>query len=234
MTTDTAPATATRSPKPATRRGRDTAASSAVAQVRTRRPWPWTAGAIALIVVGGLISAAVWSSSANVSPVFIAGSDLQRGDIIERGDLSTLNLAAGTPSAAYTLDQVDNLVGQTAAVDLPAGSLLTPSTVTESLEIPRGQAIVGVSLSPNQMPATPLVAGDSVQIVTVAAVGAVPGVAGDTAIDPVPATVAATTFDEIANQTIVDVYVAENLAASLTSRAAAGTVALYFNPTEGE
>ena len=232
MTSDTATAT-TRSPDSAARRGRDKAASSTVAGVRTRRPWPWTAGAIALIVVGGLVSAAVWSSSANVDPVFVTSADLQRGDVIERGDLTTLNLAADNSSSAYTLDQVDDLLGKTAAVDLPAGSLLTPESVTDSLEVPRGQAIVGVSLAANQMPATPLVAGDSVQIVAVATPAAVGG-AGDAGADPITATVAATTFDEIANQTIVDVYVAENLAASLASRAAAGTVALYFNPADGE
>ena len=81
--------------------------------------------------------------------------------------------------------QADTVVGQRAAVDMAAGTLLTRAQVTATVLPAAGMTIVGVGLPAAQMPGEPLLAGDRVRIV------ATPGDQGEIGDSP-PTTIAAT------------------------------------------
>lgn len=225
--TDAAPttsATAMRAPGSATR-------ADSITPVRVKRPWTWKAGAIALIVAGALGGVFIYSSNSNSEQVFVSSRDIARGQIISQTDLGTLDISQGQNTRGIPVADAADVIGQTATVDLPAGSLVTSSSLAPALSVPDGKALVGLTLKRTQLPAQALVAGDHVAIVpvaadaTAAATGAVTSgssaVAGD---------VSATARDEAADTITVDVYVPATAAADLTSRAASGAVAIYLTP----
>lgn len=204
---------------------------TAVAPVRTRRPWGWTAGAIALILTGGVATAIVVTTSSRTEAVFVLAGAVDRGAAIAAADLTTLNVSEGQTGEGFTTDRLEEIVGQVAAVDLPAGSLVTPGALADSLGIERGQALVGLSLTSAQLPAQRPVAGQEIRIVPIASGTGLPGDGGEVA--SVPGTVSSVAVDEATGNVVVDVYVSETRAADLASRAAAGSVAVYLAPTEG-
>ena len=56
-------------------------------------------------------------------------------------------------SAFMVARQLDALVGQRAASDVAAGTLLSPTEVTDELVPATGESVVGVALSTGQLPA---------------------------------------------------------------------------------
>ncbi|WP_435740098.1 SAF domain-containing protein [Clavibacter nebraskensis] len=199
--------------------------------MRVKRPWTWKAGAVALIVAGALGGAFIYSSNSNSQQVFVSGHDIARGQIISQTDLGTLDISQGQSSSGIPVADAADVLGQTATVDLPAGSLLTPSALAPALSVPEGKALVGLTLKRTQLPAQALVAGDHVAIVPVAADAAAAATGATTgAASAVAGDVSATARDEAADTITVDVYVPATAAADLTSRAAAGAVAIYLTP----
>ena len=92
-----------------------------------------------------------------------------------------------------------------------------------------GDSLVGISLTPAQMPAEPLYAGDAVRIVTT------PGDQGElTEKDPVTieATIVGVSRVAETGETVVDVSVPQPDAADLAARAATGRVALVLDARE--
>ncbi|MFF0764306.1 hypothetical protein ACFYWH_30395 [Streptomyces sp. NPDC003737] len=67
------------------------------------------------------------------------------------------------------------MVGKRAAVELKPGSMLAPSQVTKDSLVKAGEQLVPIGLEPKQIPATPLVPGQRVQLVQVPAQGTTEG-----------------------------------------------------------
>lgn len=205
------------------------AAPETITPIRAKRSWVWTAGAIALIVAGALAGVFVYSSGSHTQQVFIVSHSVARGQIIGQSDLSTLDISEGQKTQGIPVADSSDVIGQVATVDLPKGSLVTSASIASSLSVPSGQALVGLSLKPAQLPAQPLVAGDQVAIVPVATDST--GTSGtDTAA--VTGVVSDTANNQASGTTIVDVYVSATTAADLTSRASAGAVAIYLTSSE--
>jgi hypothetical protein len=124
---------------------------------------------------------------------------------------------------------MSSLVGQRAAMDMAAGSLITGENVTKKVLPAEGMSVVGVALPPSLMPGEALLAGDRVRII------ATPGQQGDVGQEP-PASIAATVVGLYPNaengQTVVSLEVPEGQAAELAARAATGKVALVLDSRE--
>ena len=143
-----------------------------------------------------------------------------------------LTIASITPNRALTTipaDTLDDLVGQRAATDLPEGTLVTPASVSESLTPPAGTALVGVTVSPAQLPAEPLRPGDTIRLVATPRPGDdLPGSAPQT----FEASVVSATYLEETAQTTVDVQVATDDAAPIAALASTGRVAVVLDTRE--
>ena len=108
-------------------------------------------------------------------------------------------------------------------------SVMANGAVTDNLVPGEGESLVGISLTPAQMPSEPLFGGDVVRIVTT------PGDQGEVT-DKEPVTIEATVVGvsrvEETGETVVDVSVPEAEAADLAARAATGRVALVLDARE--
>lgn len=185
-----------------------------------------TAVAVALVAAGALLSAYLVTVSGNTSGVVAVRTSIQRGSVIQRADLVEARINADPALSTVPSDQIDALVGKRASVDLHAGGLVAPSSVTSVILPAAGQAIVGVALTPAQRPNYPLQAGDVVRIIfTPRPQDDLPR--GKPA--SVKATVVAVNDVADANQVVVDVTVPAASAATVTSIAGTGRVALVLD-----
>lgn len=190
-----------------------------------RRPAIIAAG-VALAIVGGLASWYYASSVGNTVTVLVTVDAVTRGETIESADLTTIQIAGGQNTNTFTAAQSTDVIGQIATVDLPSGTLLTTENIGAGLAVKSGESIVGVALSPAQMPSYPLAAGDEVRIVdTPIAQGEPPASTPNT----FKATVFTTKFDEASAQWIVDLVVPTSQAADIAARAATGRIALILD-----
>lgn len=185
---------------------------------------------VALVCAGGLISAYAVSSTSDLENVVAVRDSVARGEVLEPRDLMTVQAKLDPALSSTPASDLNSLVGQRAAVDLPAGSLITAASITEAVVPAKGQSIVGVSLTSAMMPSEPIVAGDTVRIVST------PGEAGEVREGVEPVTVAATVtglrYVEETGETVVDVAVPDDQAADLASRAATRKVALVLDSRE--
>ncbi|ABL81726.1 SAF domain [Nocardioides sp. JS614] len=195
---------------------------------RRRRRWVLALCA-ALVAAGGLGTAFAFTSVNDTQEVLVVSNDIKRGETIEAGDLAVVRVSVDPALTPVPGSQKAVLEGSRAAVDLWAGTLLTAQAVTDNLVPGEGESLVGVSLTPAQMPSEPLYGGDVVRIVTT------PGDQGEiTDEDPVTieATVVGVNRVEETGETVVDVAVPEAEAAELAARAATGRVALVLDARE--
>jgi len=155
--------------------------------------------------------------------------DVARGEVIEAEDLTVARINADPALSTVPEGEQDAVVGQRAAVDLSAGSILTPDSTTTELVPATGQSLVGVPLSSAQLPSQGLTAGDQVRIV------ATPRDQDDppaTAPTIYPATVVATSTLPDTGQVVVDVTVPAASAGQLAAQVATGRIALVLDSEE--
>lgn len=234
---DVTTTTATPAPPVATAAEIAEEATPDVAPVRTRRKSSWLFAAIAVVLVGAIGGAFLYNAASSSTDVFVASGNILRGATITESDLTTIAIADGQSTAAVPTTDVESLIGMTASTDIPEGGLITQESVGGTLTVPAGRALVGLNLASSQMPAQKLTAGDEVMLVPVAnqAAGAVE-IDADSAI---PAVVSQVSYVTEATgvvggvggaTTVIDVYVTAQVAPTVTSQAAAGTLALYLVP----
>jgi len=233
MSIDTAP-----TPRPGgTRNGRGETGSDpqppappAPARPKERRRPLLIAAMIALVCLGALVSAYAYLSTSETEDVLAVRETVNRGEVIDQADLMTVQVGLDPALDPVDASQLEEVVGQRAAVDLSAGSLLTPESVTDAVLPAEGQSIVGISLTSAMMPSEPIYAGDSVRVV------ATPGDQGELreGTDPVSveATVVGVRTVAETGETVVDVAVPADLAPELAARAATRKVALVLDSRE--
>lgn len=194
-----------------------------------RRP-ALIAGGVATICIGALLAAWAWTSTTHTEEVLAARATIHQGDIITAKDLQRVRISGDPAVQPLPASSYDDIVGQRAALDVAAGSLLTKESTSRTALPPEGQSIVGISLTGSQVPALPLRGGDQVRIVvTLGQDGAAP--AGTPEFSA--AEVVDTRIDEATGNTVVDVLVSYADASVLAVRAATGNVALILDSAQG-
>ena len=118
-----------------------------------------------------------------------------------------------------------SLVGQVAAADLVAGSLLAPGQVTAAAPPGPDEVLVPLPVSAERLPASGLSAGDRLLVVDTPAVAADPP---STAPESIEATVARLGAPDLNGVSVIDVVVAEADGPALAARAATGRFALVL------
>ncbi len=193
-----------------------------------RRPLLFALCAV-LVAAGALGAAFAYTSLNDTQEVLVVSRDITRGDVIEAGDISVVRVSVDPALTPISGDQRSSIEGSRAAVDLWAGTLLSEQQVAETLVPGEGESLVGISLTPAQMPSEPLYSGDSVRIVTT------PGNQGEIG-DEEPVTIDATVVgvSRVAEtgETVVNVSVPVGDSADLAARAATGRVALVLDARE--
>lgn len=183
-----------------------------------------------LIAVGLLIMAAggvfgwfMWASTSSASEVVAVRVAVERGQTITAQDLTTVRVSLDPSLRTVPGKELQSLVGRRAAVDLSAGTLVSPDGVADQLVPPTGMSVVSVPIDSGLVPSVPIRAGDTVRLVQTPATG---GELSATSLT-VTAEVVSVAVDD--PTTVVNVLVPSDKAASLAGLAATGRVALVLD-----
>jgi hypothetical protein len=199
-----------------------------------RRPRRMLMAAGALLVILCALGT-YWLTQRSAERVAVVGvaRDVAWGEVVTSADLVQVEVVNDPALKPVPWADVSSLIGQHAAADLQAGSLITEKSVTGA-EVPGpGNALVGVSVKQAQMPVTTLHPGDRVVLVLTADTPAVQqptGAASAAAAAPIDATVFTVGSTDASGARTVDVVLAEDQAARVASASAAGKVAIVLVP----
>lgn len=193
-----------------------------------RRPM-LVAASVAAVVLGAMLGVWTWTSISDAQSVVAVRNTIARGATITEKDLITVQMGVDPSLKTTPGGDLRKLIGQRAAMDMSAGSLVTAEDVAPTVIPPAGQSVVGVALPASLMPGEPLLAGDRVRVV------GTPGADGNVTTGPqVQIAVTVVSLHPGADQgkVVVSVLVGQDRAAELAARAATGRVAMVLDPRE--
>ena len=198
--------------------------------LRARRRPALLALGVSLAVVGVLLDVALVNSAGDRQAVVAVRHDVPYGAVLTAADLTTVELSHGQGIDVIPAARLDQYVGQVAATNLTAGSLLVASEVTTTAPPGPGQVLVALAIPQSRLPAGSLEAGDRVLVVDTPAAGAD---APDLPPRTIPATVVRLGPTDANGVTVIDVTVASEAGPALAARSATGRIALVLQPRTG-
>lgn len=164
----TAP-TAEQPPEKASRRSRHEAVEEGAAPEppKLRRRPMLIAVSVLLTAIGALLGAWLLTGLSGTESYIAVRDDIERGDQIKESDLVRTQLRTDSAVKPLLWDEQRTAVGQYAAVDMAAGSLVTRDSVKADNVPPSGQTTIGLSLVPGQTVSGELPTGSPVSVVIV-------------------------------------------------------------------
>lgn len=204
--------------------------AAVVAPPKLRRRPVLIAASVAAVCLGALLGMMAYSSASSAKEAIALRATVHRGDVIQRNDLMTVRVSADSGVRPVPGNEISQVVGKRAAYDMAAGGLLTSSAVTNTLVPAAGQSVVGIGVTPGQLPAIALQPGDNIRVI------ATPSDQGGSASATTSASTTATVVDVQAEgsngQQVVDVAVPDSQAAELAAQASTGKVAIVLDSRE--
>ena len=196
--------------------------------VKPRRRPVFVAAGIAIVVVGALLIAQLIHAGQTENRVLEVRSDVGRGEVIRDTDLVAVTVGQVGNVSTVPADQLDALVGKSAAVDLRSGSLLSAGAIGAADTVPApGKSLVGLKLAPGQVPIGDLTAGAKLRLIQTSALNgsATATDAANTNGQSWDATMAASTkgTDQV---TLVNVEVKSGEAARIAQLTSQGRIAV--------
>lgn len=181
--------------------------------------------AVLLIVGGALLAGLLANQMDQRVQVLAAGDTIRAGEVITKEDL----MSASVSSDLRTLiraDQIDQVVGRTARVEVSKGQLLDTSQIATT-PMPGGdKQVVGISVASGRFPAGGLGSGDVVNVVDVGT----QSVSVDDA-QVLKAVPSSGTDNDWTSGAVISLIVDKKDAAKLASASANGTIALVQTAT---
>ena len=203
-----------------------------------RRSVPLAAGGVVLVVVCALVFAEGWLQAGHRQPVLALAQPVAAGQVITAADLETVRVSVAGPVSLVPASRQAEVVGSTAAVSLPAGSLLAGSDIGTPPPV-KGQVRLGVALKPGQYPPD-LAAGQDVDVLATPAAsasGSSSGSGGAPAALPVGEavvlSVSPATASSGSGDTVVEIQVPADAMPQVAAANAAGQIALVTIPAGG-
>jgi SAF domain-containing protein len=203
-----------------------------------RRSVPLAAGGVVLVVACALVFAEGWLQAGNRQPVLALARPVAAGQVITAADLETVRVSAAGPVSLVPASRQAEVVGSTAAVSMPAGSLLAGSDIGTPPPA-RGQVRLGVALKPGQYPPD-LAAGQDVDVLATPAAsasGSSSGSGGGSAALPVGEAVVLSVSPATASggsgDTVAELQVPADAMPQVAAANAAGQIALAAIPAGG-
>jgi len=138
-----------------------------------RRSVPHLAVGALLVVVCALGFALAAGNVDHRRAVLALSRPVTVGQRLSSADVASVRVSAGSGVATLPSSALSEVVGQTVAVSLPAGALLSRAELG-AVALPAGQAVVAVAVQPGQAPPD-LAEGEHVALVRVPTSGAAAG-----------------------------------------------------------
>jgi Flp pilus assembly protein CpaB len=187
-----------------------------------------------LLVLGSILGGLLWThASVARTEVLVAAHDIPAGRRISDADLRAARLSSDGGVALIPAGQRGSVLGEIAAVPIPAGALLAPSEFGQSANLADDEAVVGVVLGPGATPTSDLRPGDRVAVV--AAEKDAPATANEPSAASVLATATVFSLDRAASNdgVAVSLRVPASAATRVAAAAANGSVRLVLLPPGG-
>jgi hypothetical protein len=203
-----------------------------------RRSVPLAAGGVVLVVVCALVFAEGVLQAGNRQPVLALARPVTAGQVITAADLETVQVSAAGPVSLIPASRQAEVAGSTAAVSMPAGSLLAGSDIGTPPPV-KGQVRLGIGLKPGQYPPD-LAPGQDVDVLATppsSASGSSSGSGSASAALPVgEAVVLSVSLASAAGSsgdTVVEIQVPADAMPQVAAANAAGQIALATIPAGG-
>jgi hypothetical protein len=202
-----------------------------------RRSVPLAAGGVALIVACSLVFAEGWLQAGNRQPVLALARPVAAGQVITAADLEVVRVSVAGPVSLVPASRQAEVAGSTAAVSMPAGSLLASSDIGTPPPV-RGQVRLGVALKPGQYPPD-LAGGQDVDVLAApssAASGSSSGPGASVALPVGVAVVLSVSPASVSGSsgvTVAELQVSADAMPQVAAANAAGQIALAAIPAGG-
>lgn len=180
--------------------------------------------AVSVTSVGALIIGYAFLSLSDTVGVVVANQTIERGTTLTSDDLTVANVKLDPSISVVPQSDLDDLLGQAAAVEIVEGSLLSPAEVTTDPIPGIGETLVNLALQPGQFP--PLYGGAPVRVVSTAS-------NNDEPPTEAPRFIEATVVDSSPTEDglmLINVLVPSDQAGLLATRAATGRIAIVLDP----
>lgn len=177
----------------------------------------------ALLATAGLAGGWVMWLSKSDTEVVAAALDVERGRVITAEDLVTVRVSLDPSLRTVPGAELQDLIGQRAAADLTAGTLVSPDQVTDDVLPAVGMSVVSVPIPSGLVPTVPIRAGDTLRLVQIPAAG------GDITGEGMTVTAELVAISYGDPTTVVDVLVPADKASSVAELAGTGRVALVLD-----
>jgi hypothetical protein len=197
---------------------------------RDKRP-ALAALALLLILLGGLGSALLVFRSGDRESVLAARDDISFGQVMTRGDFSTVR-AAAEGAALVPARLIDSYVGTRATSSIPAGALLSPKMFNVDTLVPDSGEGVGIVLDPTRRPSQVPKTGQVVRVYFVAGSGTSTESTPDNPVIVNAARVIGVGRGGGAGTTSITVLVRSDLASDVANFASSGNLAVTILPDD--
>jgi SAF domain len=140
----------------------------------TRRRWGRVALGAVLALFGAWLAMVLVATAGGREETLAVAADVARGEVIERGDLKVVRVAADPGVETIPADEIDTVVGQVAATGLPQGALLAPGQLLADGErlVATNEVVIGARLSASAAPRGDVPPGTPILVVVRPASGA--------------------------------------------------------------
>lgn len=175
-----------------------------------------------LLTAGAALTFLLWNATSVARTAVVAlAVDVERGQVVTGDDLRTVFVGTDDALDVTAEDDTSTLVGRKAAIDLPAGTLVTTAQLTTAPTLTPGAGVVGLALAPGEYPLPDLSVGDLVDVLDV-------GPDGSPTVLVERAQVVSAEPLGSQGQRFVSIQTGEDLAAAVADVAALGDVRLVL------
>ncbi len=191
--------------------------------------------ALALVVLGGVVTVVGVRAFSKRVTVLALAHDVQLGSPVTGDDLTTAEITSDPNLSPISASQKASVIGLVAATRLSAGSLLTRDQLTRGKGFPTGQVLVPLASKEGQLPAQGLTPGEKLLIVSTPAADIGGSTTGGSATKPPSTRLQGIVVDvgrvnPSTGVTVVDVRVPESRGVELAQIAASGGFELVALP----
>jgi hypothetical protein len=136
-----------------------------------RRQRRWSLALLAVLVTLGsaLAFVVLWMNAGDRKPVLALRNNVIAGQTITSDDLTVVRVSTDGGLDPIPSSRRDDIVGEPAATNLLAGTLLVEEAVGTADGLDRGTAVIAIPVPPAELPSDDLETGDSVLLYRTAA-----------------------------------------------------------------
>lgn len=143
-------------------------------QVRGRRNPKWIALGVVALCLGALGALFLYNQLSNAQSVVAVSQTVHRGATIQPGDLTTATVGTTPGISTVPAGELDALIGQRAAFDLVAGSLVPAEAISSSQMPAANRSVVGIRLAHGRLPMGAIPQSTPLRLVAIPPPGADP------------------------------------------------------------